>query len=63
MKERVFEQIDEIWGHMLDCGATTFWETQIGSADFTLAGSLCHGWSSVPVYLYHKYLKGECAHE
>ena len=63
LKERIFTQIDEIWGYMLDCGATTFWETQIGSADFTLAGSLCHGWSAVPVYLYHKYLKGESTHE
>lgn len=36
--------------HMLDKGATTFWETELGAADFDGAGSLCHGWSAIPVY-------------
>lgn len=36
--------------HMLDKGATTFWETELGTADFDGAGSLCHGWSAIPVY-------------
>ena len=35
---------------MLDCGATTFWETEKGAADFEGAGSLCHGWSAFPIY-------------
>lgn len=56
LKESVFAQIDEIWGAMLDAGATAFWETQKGASDFADAGSLCHAWSAVPVYLYHKYL-------
>lgn len=51
-------------GGMLFDGATSFWETLIGSEDFNGAGSLCHGWSAIPVYLYLKYafkdiMKGE----
>jgi len=40
---------------MLYHGATTFWETILGEEDFSNAGSLCHGWSAVPIYFYHKY--------
>ena len=29
------------------------WETEKGAADFDFAGSLCHGWSALPVY-YHQ---------
>ena len=53
----VLRRIEEIWGKMLDAGATSFWETIIGASDFSNAGSLCHGWSAVPVYvLYHDVL-------
>lgn len=54
-KQFVLKEIEEIWGKMLDCGCQTFWETEIGAADFDNAGSLCHGWSAVPVYLFGKY--------
>lgn len=54
----VFDDIAETWGKMLFAGATTFWETALGEADFDEAGSLCHGWSAVPVYFYHAYGKG-----
>lgn len=54
----VFEQIAECWGGMLYRGATTFWETELGAEDFDRAGSLCHAWSSVPLYLYGAYLLG-----
>jgi len=37
---------------MLYAGATSFWETEMGEADFSGAGSLCHGWSAAPVYYY-----------
>jgi hypothetical protein len=43
---------------MLFHGATSFWETLLGGADFGGAGSLCHGWSAVPIYFYHAYLLG-----
>ena len=55
---RILEDIDTRWGAMLDAGATTFWETELGAADFNGAGSLCHGWSALPVYYYH-ILKNE----
>ena len=35
---------------MLDAGATTFWETEI--ANKSPGGSLCHGWSALPIYYY-----------
>lgn len=54
---KVLTEIEETWGRMLDAGATTFWETVKGASDFSNAGSLCHGWSVVPVYvLYHDIL-------
>ncbi len=34
-------------------GATSFWETSDGESAFGNAGSLCHGWSAVPAYIYH----------
>ena len=40
------------FGKMMDAGATSFWETEKGEADFGGAGSLCHGWSALPVYFY-----------
>lgn len=53
----VLSRIESTWGAMLDAGATTFWETIKGASDFSNAGSLCHGWSAVPVYvLYHDLL-------
>ncbi len=46
--------IDEVYGKMLAEDATSFWETEAGEADFDGAGSLCHGWSAIPVYYYHR---------
>ncbi|MBQ8526657.1 MAG: family 78 glycoside hydrolase catalytic domain [Clostridia bacterium] len=54
----VFDEIAEKWGRMLFKGATSFWETEGGAEDFQLAGSLCHGWSAFPVYLYYRYVMG-----
>lgn len=51
----VFEEIAREWGAMLYVGATSFWETQKGMEDFGHAGSLCHGWSAVPIYFYLRY--------
>lgn len=42
---------------MLDAGSDTVWETKIGESDFKNAGSLCHGWSAVPIYVYHRLSK------
>lgn len=54
-REYVRRQLETVWGKMLYAGATTFWETDLGEKDFHNAGSLCHGWSAVPIYLYGKY--------
>lgn len=52
-------EIKDIWGKMLFAGATSFWETEKGADDFDNAGSLCHGWSAVPVYVYWQLLNNE----
>ncbi len=54
----VMEDIARIWGNMLFSGATSFWETAVGADDFDKAGSLCHGWSAIPIYFYCRYLLG-----
>lgn len=54
----VLDDISDKWGGMLCQGATTFWETVVGAGDFADGGSLCHGWSAIPVYLYCAYYLG-----
>lgn len=49
------EEICNIFGKMLFSGATSYWETEKGEADFEDAGSLCHGWSAVACYVLDKY--------
>lgn len=51
----VFSDIADKWGSMLYRGATTFFETIEGAPAFDNAGSLCHGWSAIPIYFYHRY--------
>jgi len=46
----VIEDIKRVYKNMLDKGATSFWETELGWLDFNKAGSLCHAWSASPVY-------------
>lgn len=48
----ILSEIDSVYGGMLERGATTFFETIRGEADFSGAGSLCHGWSALPIYYY-----------
>ena len=52
-KEFILGDIREKYGYMLECGATSFWETIEGASAFGDAGSLCHGWSAVPIYYYN----------
>ena len=44
------QDIRRKYGYMLEQGGTTFWETEKGWQDFDGAGSLCHGWSAIPVF-------------
>lgn len=53
----VLDAIRRDYGYMLSQGATSFWETLVGAADFGNAGSLCHGWSALPVYYLSKFAK------
>ena len=48
----ILAELDKDYLYMLRRGATTFWETIVGADDFGDAGSLCHGWSALPVYYY-----------
>ncbi len=48
----ILDRLDRVYLEMLRSGATSFWETELGAADFNDAGSLCHGWSASPVYYY-----------
>lgn len=48
----VLDEIRKTYSHMLREGATSVWETADGAAAFDNAGSLCHGWSAIPVYYY-----------
>lgn len=48
----IIKDIREKYGYMLRRGATSFWET-IKGLDDEMGGSLCHGWSAMPVYYYH----------
>lgn len=54
---RVIRMIETVYKKMLDAGATSFWEDEEGADAFDKAGSLCHGWSAMPVYYFHKLEK------
>ena len=49
----ILSDIEKMYVPMLECGNGTVWETELGEADFDNAGSLCHGWSSIPIYYYN----------
>lgn len=51
---RLFSQ----WERMVLQGATAMWETAAGADDFDYAGSLCHGWSALPVFYNHAAILG-----
>ena len=51
-KDVILAELDRDYLYMLRNGATTFWETIRGEEDFSEAGSLCHGWSALPIYYY-----------
>lgn len=65
--EEVMERIREYWGGMLKKGAVTFWEEydpnvseeeQYNMYGDKFGKSLCHAWSSSPIYLLAKYFVG-----
>jgi hypothetical protein len=57
-REAVADSIRTRWGGMALSGATSFWETELACRDWSDAGSLCHGWSALPVYYYQAWVLG-----
>ena len=53
-RDFILDEIRRSYSVMLDAGSDTVWETLGGCDDFSGAGSLCHGWSAVPIYFYHR---------
>ena len=49
----ILSDIERVYSPMLKTGNNTVWETELGESDFNNAGSLCHGWSSIPIYYYN----------
>lgn len=55
----IINEIRQNYGYMLSKGATSFWETMEGVNKENPAGSLCHGWSALPIYYYKKIIDME----
>lgn len=53
-REYILGDIRVNYKPMLEANSDTVWETSEGSVAFDNAGSLCHGWSAVPIYIYHR---------
>ena len=49
----IFRDIEQKYKLMIDYGSTTVWELE----ERRLAHSLCHGWSALPIYYYHRLCK------
>lgn len=56
-KDFILNDIRENYIPMIESG--TVWETIEGASAFDNAGSLCHGWSSTPIYYYSIFNKKE----
>ncbi len=51
-KETVLKEIRDTYSKMAK-RTNTVWETNEGESAFDNAGSLCHGWSAIPIYYYN----------
>ncbi|MBE7037404.1 MAG: hypothetical protein E7404_00695 [Ruminococcaceae bacterium] len=52
-KACIINEIRQNYKKMLCFGSTTVWETIDGDKAFSNAGSLCHGWSAIPIYYFN----------
>ena len=52
-RDFVLSEIRSNYKIMLDAGSDTVWEV-LDEDIFSNAWSLCHGWSAIPVYIYHR---------
>lgn len=57
-RQYIMDDIDSRYGRMLERNAASFRETEDGERAFDGAGSLCHGWSAMPIY-YYRLLCGQ----
>lgn len=53
-KQYILEDMRKDFNVMIAAGATSTWETIEGAVAFENAGSLCHGWTALPVYYFHR---------
>lgn len=53
-KNWIIDKVRGVYKKMLDAGATSVWEVEDCIATFGDAGSMCHAWACVPVYLFHE---------
>ena len=51
-KDTVLKEIRDTYSKMA-ARTNTVWETHEGESAFDNAGSLCHGWSAIPIYYYN----------
>ena len=56
VKAAVLQEVRARWNAMLKRGATSFYEDEKGEEAFNRAGSLSHGWSAVPIYVFNRLL-------
>ena len=52
-KNTILSTIEKQYSVMLEAGSTTVWEDFLGESAYDGKGSLCHGWSAIPVYYFH----------
>lgn len=53
-KQSILNEIYEDFKVMFDNDATSVWETIKGKSDQAGAGSLCHAWGCVPIYVFNR---------
>lgn len=57
-REWIRQKLFTNWKAMAFSGATTMWETAAAGNDFDYSGSLCHGWSALPVFYNQAIILG-----
>lgn len=55
-RQFVLDEIIKNYSYMLNDGATSFYEVLEGASAFDNAGSLCHGWSAIPIIYFNELL-------
>ena len=48
-RKNIIEEIRKLYENMINSGSSTVWEVAEGAKAFDNAGSLCHGWSALPI--------------